>query len=645
MTDKRDEFDNFKEACYRSLRNNKLLKTLRHVEIPSDFQSYAFESLKGSKRIQTISVSLDNQITARNGDNCIRFQKLAHYIKRFPVSIHTIHLDIFEKSNIMNQAIYDLARSIRFLPNLKYFQRHCRFDNEFAMNHVAEELRIYNKSVRRLKKMDGMAYRVGKNESDSFKRAMRNGNMSYPMISALRIDLDSSDFPNYDRIMRNFNQGNHFDFNRLNDEQKFCYWRIQEEIKDRDEEKEDNGDARSVVNWDFEDDDEDFVNACLWREEVRPLFRFGLFPNLKKLILKQKADFYPLGSFVIDGFAALKNLESLEIDIGGESSSVDPIFEGLLKLPLLKEFSLSITCLKNDQWPTLKKFLKKQKNLESLTLSDNRFSLSKEDFRKENSHLKSIVKDLVNKPLLKSLYLKSSVWSLKVLSEGLAGLPMTNQLQSFGFKGSDVSLLKSENLQERLEGLCDFIRNQKGSLEHLEVELPYIFDVKVVNTIAQALSELLCLKRFVLSWNFEGSLEQIQNTVSEGKIPSDKLGVLWRPGIKLAIPILRLENLEEFSLYFYNEPKDSTSMTWLVELMRIFPDLKRLRHLHVETFSKGAIEKVEQQVISAIKEITQIVHIGLFHSDSQTFEENFPDLRQTLIEVYEKQARRCDLMF
>jgi len=107
---------------------------------------------------------------------------------------------------------------------------------------------------------------------------------------------------------------------------------------------------------------------CRMREEMKPFYRLELFPDLRALRMFQDGNLYPLGPFVVDGFAALKKLERLVILIDSRSIGTSYILKGFLKLPLIKEFSLSIPFITHEEWGLLHEFLRNQEKLELVSI-------------------------------------------------------------------------------------------------------------------------------------------------------------------------------------------------------------------------------------------------------------------------------------
>ena len=179
-------------------------------------------------------------------------------------------------------------------------------------------------------------------------------------------------------------------------------------------------------------------------------------------------------------------------------------------------------------------------------------------YLKQNIHLENIIKDLQNKPRLKSLQFRSDYWSIETLSKGFAHLIMTNQLERLRIEASDETITSDLKPWKRVEGLCNFIKNQKGSLKRFNLFLPLALDVDIVNYLGEAVSKLTNLTKLLFALNpcllldiktlskyFETTLQTNVPVKSQKElIESDP----WRPS--LAKYIKRLKNLEDFTLIF-----------------------------------------------------------------------------------------------
>jgi len=437
------------------------------------------------------------------------------------------------------------------------------------------------------------------------------------------------------------------------------YGIIQGEIQQRDE-PENNNDP-----YNFQDDyrlyalNQDFAANCQMREEIKSFYRFELFPNLKILEITLEDHLYPLGLFVVDGFKSLKNLEELSLDTMCRSVGTGYFFKGFLELPLLRKFSLEIMFIKNEEWEILKEFLTNQEKLEFLLLRLSYPTLSQARYIQQNAYLESIIKTLHNKKSLTSLHIKSPGWSLEALSKGLSHLRnFENQLKSFSFEASDDTIFSKENVWIRVEGLCNFIKNQKESLVQLNASLPIALEDRIVNEIAEAISKLSHLKRLEFSVNRKRNngtdflkkyfQEDLQSEISRVHRQKLKVSEVWNPN--LAKYFKRLKNLEEFELRFDLASSLETG-DWFLDVLKIFPTLEKLRKVNLRTESLERIKNLmkPQVIVPILNEMKNIreIHLWTFDDDRHDGDddETSPNIGKILYNKNESQALRCDLVF
>jgi len=372
------------------------------------------------------------------------------------------------------------------------------------------------------------------------------------------------------------------------------------------------------------------------------------------LTLSHDDALYPLDSFVEDGFKSLQKLEDLNIELMTRSIGTGFMFKGFLQLPQLRNFSLYIVFIKNDEWEILKEFVKRQNHLESLEIILSCHTPSKSRYLQQNDLLTSLIKELENKKSLRSLSLKSSGWSLEALSKGLSHLTntMVNQLQSFSFQGSDDTAFSQEKLWQRIEGLCNFIKKQKRSLRNLEVNLSCALENNVTTFIAEAISTLSRLRKLDFTVNprsfskgvdyiIEYFEKDLQEGVAKDSIQELTMSEKFNP--HLAQYFSKLQNLEDFSLTF--DIFSSESGPWFVDLLKVLPNLEKLRKISVRTDSGEVLGSIKPQVVSIMEhEFKNIreVRISSFDIPGSDEESAFGEM---LYKFNEKQALRCDLMF
>jgi len=661
IIDHREKDFGSEERVYRLFKNTKAFRTLKNIQIPCISRSYISENLKYSRHLKSFTIEplFDNII----------FSHLPRYIKRLPRNIQKINLDCYAHNSVTNKDFYNIAKSLRCLHKLQYFNRHYQMSNPPDRNHVQRELRTYSQSVSRLQNVNRIGYSLGIGEEQSFQRAVRKG-IIYPGITELQMCLSVLTFANYLQ-MTDYLKHEHsidgdlgFDFNDMNDEEKLSHAIIKSEIRRNDQGKEDDDEKQSKTKFipDNEDEfadnwfmmiDEDLRAVCQMREDIKPFYRFEVFPNLKKLTLSHEDALYPLDSFVVDGFKSLQKLEDLSIEFMARSIGTGFMFKGLLELPLLRNFSLDIVFIKNDEWEILKNFVKRQDKLESLEIILSCHTSSKARYLQQNELLTSLIKELENKNFLRSLSLKSNGWSLEALSKGLSHLTstMVNQLHSFSFKGSDDTIFSQEKLWQRIEGLYSFIKKQKRSLRNLEVDLSCALENNVTTFIAEAISTLTRLRKLDFTVNPRSASgmnyvvdyfeKDLQEKEAEDSIQKLKRSEKFNP--HLARNFSKLENLEDFSLRF--DVFSSEFGLWFVDLLKVLPNLEKLREISIRTNSAELLDGVSSEIVSRVQQEFKNVRkvaissFKIIESDEQI------SLGETLNKINEKQALRCDLMF
>ena len=362
MIDERERETDSKEILYKPFKSNKVLKTLTNVQLSSYLHPYAQETLKSSKRIKEFRICSFTDETEMN--------KIAICIKRLPATVELLRVNAVKRDLMTTtKNFYKIAKYIRRLPKLQDFHRWLLLETERKRNHVSKELRFYDQSLSRLKRMKNFMYSLGHNEIFCLQRTMRKGEV-YPRISGLKMFFTADEVPDYQLLDPFFEAEDSqdldesYDFENMNKVEQRFYHKIVAGIKKEDagmeddsrniafQNQEDRSDTDSVSSLSLENEpqpDRQFMVNCIMREDIKPFFRFELFPNLKRLGIIQEEYMYPLGSFVIDAFEALQKLEHLTIDLLERSLGSFNLFKGLLKLLLLKKFSFRISFIRIEE--------------------------------------------------------------------------------------------------------------------------------------------------------------------------------------------------------------------------------------------------------------------------------------------------------
>ena len=697
----------FRGIDYRVFKNNKLFKTLRRVHISSVNKTIIHESLKTSKSLKVFSIKSMSRKT--------RMDIVAFYLKTLPVDIQTVKVHLFKDNQRNIEGYYQIAKSIRRLPKLQNFYRWYMIKNN-NQKHVQRELLTYNKSFSRLPKLNQARYILSSSEQSGFQRSMRRdfvepwitglnmylsyeGFDQYERMEPFLLAETSHDL------------GLSFDFDQMDAGQRRRYRRIQGDIQRADEEKKDDlgerprvlrglgdndeqdemssfdefdedeedfdsdnshhhteqeeeekiisdsndeilsSDTDGIESEESFEDDEEFVVNSIMREEMKPFYRFELFPNLKRLYITHEELLYPLGSFVVDGFAALQKLEDLKIQIS-EIMSSKYIFKGLLKLPLLKNFDLTLSYIGKQNWALLGQFVKNQNNLKSFSLSKLGASCTRVCYLLQSASLEGMIKYLENKTHLRSLKLDLCYCSVEAISRGLSHLKMINQFHTFQLEAIDDSITSQTKGWKRIEGLCKFIKNQKDSIKNLDISLPIAFEESVVTKIGEAFSKLTQLKKLHLRFNtrfgmnMDEMIYYMESGLQQGvPVRSRKELVMptkWNPS--LAKYMKHLENLEDFNLAFFIIHSDSTK--WLVDIIKALPSLEKLRRISIGSRCGEYFQSDELKIISAVRELQNVKHMTLdFYDGMGFYQQMLPNLGQIVEETNQRQITRSDLMF
>jgi len=389
------------------------------------------------------------------------------------------------------------------------------------------------------------------------------------------------------------------------------------------------------------------------REEIKPFYRFELFPNLKRLHLRTSDVLFPLGSFVVDGFAALKKLENLKICFRGQPIRTTNLFRGFLQLPLLNNFSLTISLLNNEEWELLKQFLRSQNNLESFSLEITDFCSTRSEHLKQSAHLENIIQSFNNKPSLKSLKLKSQYWCLETISKGLSQLKIKNQLQILDIQASDALVSSHQKPSQRIQGLCNFIKNQRESLKTFSLSLPLVIDDEIISQVGKALSELTQLKKLYVGIQslHDGTTLQLFRyfeMLLTYDVPGNSTTVkVWNP--KLGHFLQKIQSLESFNMRIKMVYMgENESNLWLLDVLKAFSSLPKLRTAKISLWSDKTWGILPKKMIAPVLELKNIREIDIDFWDTK---DNDPHqsartrLYRVIRELKDRQATRCDLMF
>jgi len=182
------EIEAEEEITYKTFKNKKLFKTLKHLKVPCAYRSYIHDSFKYSRNLKSFSLK---------SDLASRLSRVAFSIRRLPKQVQMIRLRVREYEHVTNSNIYEVAKSIRVFHRLKYFYRWYEL-GERNDTPIPRELRTYDDSVSRLKNLEKIIYNPHHDELRGLQRAMIRGSV-FPRITGLKLSLLNERFPDQDR--------------------------------------------------------------------------------------------------------------------------------------------------------------------------------------------------------------------------------------------------------------------------------------------------------------------------------------------------------------------------------------------------------------------------------------------------------------
>jgi len=691
-----------KLAVQRKLIRNKLLKTIKHFNISTCNKLYWSEAMKNCQNLQTFTI--DSEC------NSIDIGKAVRHLKVLPKGTKKVSLNIQneEETPANGKDVCRIPKVVGRLRNLISFHKALWYNGE--PNYVEKEMKLINKCMKRLPHVKNVSYVQSFSEQRGFQKLMKKEG-EYPAITALTIELTADRFPDYRNFYGEFfHQEYSIDLDESSSNSELTsdisreYINILEDLNrsgptseeektssdelggnlrgitssegtetqennrqrksstivtsDEEMNTEEHSDSETDISDDFFLGGNIFLRAIAQKvmtAEVAAFFKFKRFPNLKKLTFNNQDPLYPLGGFVIDGFASLKKLEELSMEVAYRSMGTSFLFLGFLKLPLLKSFSLRIPFITREEWIFLRKFIKKQVNLESLTLIISSERGLARNYHEQNREITRTIHALEGAKKLKDLYLSSSFWSIEALSEGLKNLTMKNQLTSLKIEAFDDTMTSKKPVLERVEGLCQFIKQQKDSLHVLFVRLPHVLKQTLINHLGEAIGELTELRELVISMNlafvygmdfytmyFEETLKAEAPWVVDDKMNPPKH---WN--INLAKHLGKLGKLEKFSIHFdVISEENANCLKWFIDILRVLSTMHQMKRVDFFTTSTYALSLIVPKMKQAIFDLTNVKQVdALIFNDRTPYRRDIGEIYDAIHEMHDKQCLRTELMF
>ena len=194
---------------------------------------------------------------------------------------------------------------------------------------------------------------------------------------------------------------------------------------------------------------------------------------------------------MVKGFEALRKLEVLNMKINCRSPSIVFLYKALLSLPLIQKFSLEAEHLDETQWNLMSKFFNTQNDLVFISFSITVARSTKRGHFTQAEQFKQISQWLYNKSRLQHLMILAIGLSIENLSDILTQSNINNnQLISLEIQAHDEIEKTAAKPEERAQGLCKFLEDQKHSLKTLRLNLLYMFEYELIRDITAAVSGL-----------------------------------------------------------------------------------------------------------------------------------------------------------
>jgi len=684
-----------------------LLKSLTHLHISSFARYYWLQNLKNSKKLKELRTDPNDQS---------KVTIIIQYLKHLPPTIKSIGLSILEGLNPKHiRTIYKL---LRVQCSLKSYQQFFLLANEAFKNHTEEEFDLIRKHVPRLTNLKDFEYQQNISDQLGFQAVLRKDDQ-YPWITKLKVYIGGAEFPIYEDVEDfmeveqseersedddeddelgdegsdadgddepigayngprdnsvydfYFNGGDESDDSDFNADEESLKSELEEDLRildqgnigkrDKSKRREEAEQAEEEEEEGEEDGKEEISEeekeaVRLMQIEIKPFYRFGIFPNLKDLTFKLGEDcLYRLDSFVADGFEQLKCLEKLRITVPRRPIGITYFFDGFLKLPQLKTFELSLPFLEDEEYDLLDQFFQKQLELVSLHLSIPQRRGSQTGFTHQNEKIVAMMKSINSMKKLKYLNFEQIFCSIEAMSKGFAQLTdIPNQLQSIWFSGIDDTVLSKSNALERSKGLCDFLRSQKESLNCLTVEIPFVSDVDLVNNIFGVIGELKELKELNIYANchlyvvWKEFMEYFEETLQEEVAKKEKRKVFcskeWDPNVGKMLK--GLDKLSDLSLNFGKwKSIDKQSVKWFEDMLKVLPKLELLRELEIRIPSGKFLKQAGSSLEEAFKKLENVTSVEVNMTGISVVDKSAFDVEELVEKFNSRQSLKTRLMF
>jgi len=703
----RDGFTPVDTLNRRRYLKGKVLNFLEVVQSFSMRRLSWLHELRNARNLQTLWLELgkkDIQAIKAYADRDAKINHILSGIKRISKNVKTVKT-LIQSFSVKKGHVTKLYRNLASFRKLATFKRILGFAR--AESYVEHEYKLINKYLARYPALKHFGYRYFRYDKKCWANTERisfanhsildqrdfllvlNKNIPCPWINELHLTIKGEYLLNFDLLRHKLTEEVNPDYAPpiSEDEANFMFEEEEEDsLNDENEEEEEKDlettdlelqnkleneyrnklqneysvlDATVIQN---DDNNTQLHNQLSTQEqfqvrsEISHFFKFHLFQNLKELTIELEDDFlFPLGSYLPENFKSLQNLEQLHLSMAHRILGIEFLLQGILNLPLIKDFSLSLPYTIDKDWQYLSEFFEKQTHLVFLKLILTSRNLFYQGFLRQNKQLEeNLHKMLENKPDLRYFMLKSSLVPLRIISKALGQIKIPNHLRQLNIHAFDDAPLTSGDFYSNVDGLCEFLATQKDSLYFLNIMLSHVANAAIVQYIARKISQLEQLRTLDFSINFTAKRTKKQYiNFFEKSLKRQDLADIYKHKKRLpdtyyteiAETLEKLISLEELKLDLgVIEQPPLQSIQDFITLIETLSSVPALNIIEINYPFKIISEATKTKIKQELEKLQQItfIHIGV---DDVKDEDDIQQMADFLNKINSRQILRQDLMF
>jgi len=643
-----------------NLRKHKYLKgkyvnCLKKVEIKRSGRFEWYNVLKNARNLENVNLIFARTEIFEVAGFAVRFKKsidkLLQCIKKLPKGIKYLNIKI-DELEVEKGHLNKIYRAVGSFKHLETYKRMLGFQPP-DVSYVFKELLLIKNYLSKARELKNFGYNFRRDHPKSiqdqheFLALMKYGRQC-PWVTDFKLYLEPDVMLNVD--LKEETSVDYTEEEREKYEEN--QWEDDYDAELEEEEFEDDEEEEVLEEEEDDETEEEKVNKL--KEEIATFYRFDLFPNLKKLHLElSKGCFYPLDSFVVKGFSALKSLKHLVVAAKDRPQGTKYLFEGFLEVPLLEMFHLKMPFMKKEDWDLLKRFFDKQVDLQAITLDIFKNRSTKEGYLEQNRDFAEYVGGyLSKKPKLEYVCLRSKILTVEALSETLKRVEIKDQLKLLSVSVFDDHLTTEKSASERVKGLCDFIISQKGSLCYLSVNLLFILEAEVLQRLTRAIPQIKILRMLEFYINADQtirdeSIKFFKNVLKEANVV-ESYPKCESYFVEVAEMLKKLQTVDDLALYQYIlQSKEENLKDEFIEILRALPEMKKLRNLDLsipfKKISDSFLKETRESLLGLTDLSTVAVETG---GHSLFFDKPYDYFVQNIVrQVNQRQYLRTDLMF